>query len=593
MCGIAGVIRRDGQAPDPAVLDALERALAHRGPDGAGRWVQGGIGLVHTRLSIIDLETGDQPLFGPDDTVLVANGEIYNHRALRARYADHRYQTKSDCEPILHAYAAEGLGFVGQLSGMVALALADPARGRVVLHRDRVGIKPLYLLEAAWGVAFASEPAALVAAGLAAHKITEGIVDELLALQFITGMATPFPAIRRLAPGEAVVIEQGVIEGSRRLDALIRKQVRLRGAPLEVFDRVFETAVDVHQQADVPFGMFLSGGLDSTALLTMMARLAKTLGRTEPLLAYTARFPNSTAPDESDAARAAAQWAGAQHVDVAVTAEDLWTHLPAVAACMDDPALDYAILPTWLLARRARQDVKVILSGEGGDEVFAGYGRYRKAAASWPFRKPMRRQGALHGLGLLREETRTWRNGIAAVEQDVADAPWTALQKVQAVDIADWLPHDLLAKLDRCLMAHGVEGRVPFLDPEVLWFGFALPDRWKVRGRMGKILLRYWLAQHCPPAKPWARKQGFTVPVAAWIATKGDALAPLLEDSPALQPLCDPGAVAQLARAAPTEGRTSMALWRLLVYALWHAVHVQQVDRGGSVMDVLDQAGRA
>ncbi len=267
----------------------------------------------------------------------------------------------------------------------------------------------------------------------------------------------------------------------------------------------------------------------------------------------------------------------------------VWRHLPEIVACMDDPAADYAIIPTWFLARRARQDVKVVLSGEGGDEIFAGYGRYRSAMRPWwQGGRVMRARGTFDKLDLLRETPLTWRDGLAAAEASAAQPGRTRLAIAQATDIADWLPHDLLLKLDRCLMAHGVEGRTPFLDAELAAVGFSLPDALKVRSGRGKYLLRRWLERAMPAAQPFAPKQGFTVPIGAWIAEQGARLGPLVAASPGVAEIARPDRVAALFRntAGKREGH---AAWTLLFYALWHRAHVQGQPSSGDVFECLSQ----
>lgn len=589
MCGIAGILSADGRTPSEAVLRRLAGALAHRGPDGQGVHLAGPVGLVQTRLAIIDLETGDQPLFAtkPDggEVVLVANGEIYNYIELRAGLGEARFRTRSDCETPLQLYLDHGADFAGRLRGMYSIALFDAAAGRLLVARDPFGIKPLYYVENDAGFAFASEPQALIAAGLADAEIDARARTELLQLQFTTGDATAFSGIRRVLPGETLIIEAGRVVERRRIPALPLEAPRKipTGDALNELDRVLTDSVNIHQRSDVPYGMFLSGGVDSSVLLALMARLNAT-----PVRAFTAWFPGTRARDERDFARAAVAAAGASHVEVEFTEADFWDLLPEIAAAMDDPAADYAVLPTYKLARAAHDDgLKVVLCGEGGDELFAGYGRYRTARRNWPLARPMRRKGILDGLGLLRGEDkgRGWRDGIAAAEKASAVPGVTQLQALQAVDCTDWLPHDLLNKLDRCLMAHGVEGRVPFLDPEVAGFAYRLPDAMKVKRWMGKWLLRRWLETGMPQARPFARKRGFTVPVGEWIAARGAELAPLVAAQPGIAEACEPEAVERLFRSgAAKHGR---AAWTLLFYALWHRRHIQGLAPAGDVLDSL------
>jgi asparagine synthase (glutamine-hydrolysing) len=582
MCGIAGLALKPGQSPSPTVLEAMTRALAHRGPDGAGHHVQGQVALSHTRLAIIDLVTGDQPLHaGPAS--LIGNGEVYNYRELRTEN-QLLCATGSDCEPPLHLYRRDGAGFAETLRGMYAIAIHDRAARQVVLARDPFGIKPLYLAETQQGIAFASEPQALIAAGLVAPALREPALHEVLQLQFTTGAETIFQGITRLLPGETVVIADGAIVERRRRAALPEggPESITEDAAIARLDAAFEQSVDLHQRSDVPYGMFLSGGTDSAAVLAMMARL-----NDRPVLAFTAGFDIPGAADEREAAAHAAKAAGARHVSLNVTRQEVFRHLPEIVACMDDPVADYAIIPTWFLARRAVQEVKVVLSGEGGDEIFGGYGRYRSAMRPWWMGgKAMRAHGAFDRLDVLRAPPRFWRDGIEAAAAAAATPGRTRLQAAQALDVADWLPNDLLTKLDRCLMAHAVEGRTPFLDSGVAAAAFRLPDAMKVRDGQGKWVLRQWLAQHFPASEPFRRKQGFTVPVGAWIAEAADKLAPLVAAQPGVAEIAKPDRILPLFRAAGGK-REGFAAWHLLFHALWHKRHVEGVAAQGDVLAYL------
>ncbi|MEO5372995.1 MAG: asparagine synthase (glutamine-hydrolyzing) [Alphaproteobacteria bacterium] len=593
MCGIAGVMSRGGIPPDAAVLDALALALAHRGPDGGGRHIEASVGLIQTRLAIIDLETGRQPFREPGGAALVANGEIYNYRELRRELTDVAFISASDCEPPLHLYRRLGVDFTSRLRGMYAIAIHDPGGPpggttsgpeRLILARDPFGIKPLYYVETAAGFAFASEAQALVAAGLVTPRLRRESLVELLQLQFTTGAPCLLEGIHRVLPGETLVVIDGRIVERRHRPALPQGGPR----PLDMesaltrLDEVLADSIDMHQRSDVPYGMFLSGGIDSTAVLAMMARL-----NARPVLAYTAWFPGTDAHDEREHARAVARAAGAEHVEVEVSERDFWTLLPRVAAAMDDPAADYAVLPTFRLAAVARESVKVILSGEGGDELFAGYGRYRTATRPWPLRRAMRRRGTFDGLDVLRLTAEGWRAGITAAERDEAGPERSRLQTVQAVDCADWLPNDLLIKLDRCLMAHGVEGRVPFLDPLVADFAFRLPDAMKIHGQTGKWLLRRWLSLAMAASKPFAPKRGFTVPVGAWIDGGGRRLGELVAAVPAVAELCRPGSVPALFAAAGRGRREAFAAWTLLFFALWYRRHILGLPPEGDVFACL------
>jgi asparagine synthase (glutamine-hydrolysing) len=592
MCGIAGLMTYDGAAPPAAPLQAMGRALRHRGPDGDGRYRSGDVGMVQTRLAIIDLATGDQPLYEPGGGALIANGEIYNYLELRDELGCERpaaFSTQSDCELPLHLYRRHGLDFTAHLRGMYAIALHDPGAGRLVLARDPFGIKPLYYAETPRAFAFASEPGALIEAGIVTPQLVRSVRNELVQMQFTTGRETIFAGINRVLPGETVVVRQGRIVERRRRDALPEGNTLPLGEEeaLARLDTALTESVRLHQRSDVPFGMFLSGGIDSTAVLVMMARLAE-----RPVQAFTIGFAAADVADERRAARVAAAAVGAEHVEIVFDEADFWRLLPEIISAVDDPTADYAILPTWALARVAREaGLKVILSGEGGDELFGGYGRYRSAMRPWwaGGRTP-RARGVLDGLGILRGEIAGWRDGIAAAEVRNSRHQRTALQVAQAVDCADWLPNDLLIKLDRCLMAHGTEGRTPYLDTEVAALAFRLPDELKVKRGLGKWLLRRWLADRLPETLPFARKRGLTVPVARWMAGRAGDIGPLIARSPAVREICQPDAVERLFAAAANK-RAARAAWNLLYYALWHRRHIERAILPADTMAALaDQA---
>jgi asparagine synthase (glutamine-hydrolysing) len=584
MCGIAGLILASGAPPpDPGTVSRLIEALRHRGPDGTGHAVVGRVALAQNRLSIIDLSTGDQPLFAGPAT-LIANGEIYNYRELRASLPGVSFATNSDCEPPLHLWLRDGPDFTRGLRGMYAIAIHERAQRSVTLSRDPFGIKPLYVAQVQGGLAFASEPQALLEAGLVTPRIRAAAQEELLQLQFTVGADTIFEGIQRVLPGETLICADGNVLERRRLAALPSGPPEAidEAVALARLDRALMESVDLHQRSDVPYGMFLSGGIDSASLLAVMSRL-----NAEPVLAFTAGFDAPGAADERDHAAAVAHAVGAHHERIEVTEAMVWQHLPEIVAAMDDPTADYAIIPTWFLARRARQDVKVVLSGEGGDEVFAGYPRYASAMRPW-WRggRAMWARGSFDKVPVLRTRPSVWRDGIVAAEARVAEAGLSRLAAAQALDIAEWLPHDLLLKLDRCLMAHSVEGRTPLLDPGVVAAAFRLPDGLKLRDGMGKWILRKWLDGALPIARPFRPKQGFTVPIGAWIAAQGDRLAPLVASQPGVAEIAYPDRVIALFRDVK-RWRHGFACWKLLFYALWHRRHVQRLPPEGDVFATL------
>ncbi|MBC6439323.1 MAG: asparagine synthase (glutamine-hydrolyzing) [Rhodospirillales bacterium] len=572
MCGLAGVMARPGAEIPESVLQDLASAIAHRGPDGEGRYRNGPLAMVQTRLAIIDLVTGDQPLFGPSGQVLVANGEIYNHIEWRRVLKEVPFQTASDCEVPLHLHEREGMAFARGLRGMYAIALYEPGPETLYLARDPFGIKPLYVAETPLGFAFASEPQALIAARLVTPEVDEAKRAELLQCQFTTGRRTIYQGIERLLPGETVAVRHGQIVERQRRDALPELDTASwdEDDALERLDAALIDSVRVHERSDVPYGLFLSGGVDSSAIIAAMTRIDE-----HPVRAYTIGFDVSGMRDERMHAAAVARAARAEHVEVSFGRDDFWRLLPRVAEAMDDPAADYATLPTLRLAEVVRESLKVVLSGEGGDELFAGYGRYRRY-----LRHPLlgggrlRRRGTFDRFGTVARLPSDWRRGFDEAENDAARPGRSKLQVAQASEVAEWLPNDLLAKLDRCLMAHGVEGRVPLLDPHVADVGFRLTDDLKIRKRRGKYLLRHWLDRELPEADAFSAKRGFTVPVGAWIAERGSKLGRLVARTPGLENWANPRGVEDVFSKA-ADRATGFAAWTLLFYALWHRRHVE------------------
>ncbi|GBQ92309.1 asparagine synthase (glutamine-hydrolyzing) [Gluconobacter albidus] len=585
MCGIAGLSCLPGHRPDQAALARMSQAIFHRGPDGEGRLDLAGAALRHRRLSIVDIAGGAQP-FRLGAAALIANGEIYNDPAIRRRFPATCFQTHSDCEPPLHLWLQDGAGYTHELRGMYAIAIVENEQGRheMVLARDPFGIKPLYIAAYEGGIAFASEAQALLAGGFGRRSVREGARDELMQLQFTTGQDTIFEGIRRLLPGETLRIVDGRIVESRRRHVLHEARDTVPAGLTDMdalarLDTALLDSVEAHLRADVPLGLFLSGGIDSSVILAAAHRLGLPHPKT-----WTARF-DAGAADESAQAAALAASVGAEHHVLTVTEDMVWRDLPAIVACMDDPAADYAIIPTWFLAREARKDVTVILSGEGGDELFAGYGRYRRVMKPWwkGGRAPYR-SGAFGRR--FPQRGRQWRHGIAMTELALG---LSGLEAAQALDIAEWLPNDLLLKLDRCLMAHSLEGRTPLLDPVVAKAIWSLPGTFKVRDGYGKWLLRRWLQDALPQARPFAPKQGFTVPMGPWIEKQAQRLGPLVARQPCIRAMMPEQDVERLFARASQRGVARQA-WTLLFYALWHRHHIEGVPVDGNTFETLSRA---
>ena len=576
MCGVVGLIGGGSVAAAKRMI----KTIAHRGPDGVRAQavdmdrVKGAV--AHARLSIIDLKGGWQPLHAAGCTV-IGNGEIYNYKELADEFGLRgKLTTGSDFEPLLHLYAQQGEKAFDKLRGMYAFCLIGHD-GRVWLVRDPFGIKPLYWRQAEGVLQFASEPRALLSE-IKGLQIEPEPIQELLAFNYSLGRNTVYRGIRRVKPGEVAEVVYGRPAPKRTRSPLPKPSPipRDEAGLLQALDRVLEDSITLHQRSDVPYGLFLSGGVDSSVVAAMMARLNE-----RPVTAFTCGFETASGKtgvkDERAAAEKVARALNLDWREVTFGEEDFWRVLPQVAWALDEPTSDYAALPTYKLAEAAKGVLKVVLTGEGGDELFGGYGRYRRA-----LRPPLfggREAGPRANVPYLPD------HGMAAVERwRHATDPKTALspalggldplQTAQARDIAGWLPNDLLLKLDRCLMAHGVEGRTPFLDPEVARFAFFLPDRFKVRGRLGKWILRRWLQRHCPGAEPFARKAGFTTPVGAWIAPRATDLGPRIAEVEGVRRFCNAEAVRMIFR----DDRMAEHRWPLLFFAVWWSIHVDRLE---------------
>lgn len=573
MCGIAGLVMLAPEAlADPeGLVRVMVESLSHRGPNDVGVFKEGNVYFGHARLSIIDVEGGHQPIFSDQGDAVIGNGEIYNYVELKDALEPHEYQSDSDFEPALYAFLEKGMT---AWRGMYAAAVWEKKTDTVSVMRDPFGIKPLYYVRTPAYVAFASEPRALIKAGLSKGELGIPQVLSTMNLNYLPFDDTLYTDIKRYRPGACQVLDQKIGTWKEASTPLSFTHKRFSyETPLKTFDRIFEDSVKVHQRSDVPYGLFLSGGIDSTSILTMMARLNE-----NPIKTYTCGFDSNTVHDERDRAAVAARHFNTDHHETIFTYDDFITLLPQIMWAFDDLTFDAAILPTYKLASLAKKDVTVVLSGEGGDEVFGGYGRYRK------FCRPKLLGGGRFSTNRCLASLTlkdTWEDPLIPFQQALLkDTSLTPLQKAQVGDIQGWLAPDLLLKLDRCLMAHSLEGRTPFLDKEVFDFGFHLPQKYKIRKRKGKWLLREWLAAHCPVADPFARKKGFSVPVGAWLQKDKGTFAALLQKSEGLLRLMDKG---QIALGLEDD----RAAWPLFAYAVWYQVHIQGKDPAQDLFSIL------
>lgn len=570
MCGIAGIMMKGKTKPKTTALEKMAQALHHRGPDDQGILIKDQVGLVHTRLSIIDLNSGHQPLVDTAGNLLVVNGEIYNYVELRQELKGYPFKTASDCEPILPLYQKWGAQLTKHLRGMYGLALYDPTQKTLILSRDPFGIKPLYFFEHPDFFAFASEPQAFFAAELLTPEIDPEVRSEAFQLRYTLRSSPIFKNIQRVNPGETLIVRNGQIVDRFILNHLpeaVNASVTLPEA-LKNLETALENSVGVHLRSDVPYGLFLSGGLDSATVLAMMKRHTDT-----PIRTYTVGFSGTKVHDEREQAKRLAQYFGTHHTEIDFSEQDFWKILPKVASAVDDLQLDMASLPTFKLAEMARQDVKVVLCGEGGDELLAGYGRYRKTwLPRWLGGRITKVSGTFDKIKYRGKIDDHWKSVLMNFEKEYSSRGFTKMQVAQSIDCATWLANGLMIKLDRCLMAHGVEGRTPFLDPIVAAHTFSLPDKLKATKGHGKWLLRHWLEKNLPIAEPFAKKRGFTVPVGEWIAEKATRVGPFVARQPGVQEVFAPEDVKAIFMSK--DKHAQFAAWTLLFYAIWHQIHI-------------------
>lgn len=579
MCGIAGLSLSSSQQAKAALVQPLADALAHRGPDGEGLFVSANMALAHRRLSIIDVAGGQQPFVEGEtgaEIALIANGEVYNYKDLtrRAQESGATLRTHSDCEPLLHRYLQIGDAAFDELGGMYACALADVREGTLCLAIDPFGIKPLYYAETTVGFAFASEPKALLAAGWVRPDVNPNALGGVLNRHYSTGAETLFKGIFRLLPGERLVVKDGkIIHRWRKLPPLAAARPESDASMLTArFGAEFQAAVARHLQADVPYGLLLSGGLDSSAVAVAMRALGA------PLHTYTAVIDVPGGPNEAEHAAALARKLGATHTTVTYGAADFWNGLVDMAWAMDDVVTDYAALPLLKLTNRAREDVKILLSGEGGDELLGGYSAYRKAASPQSLLKQAKGWWKSRRDGDATPFAAAFLKGAPVRCPSAVVQPWdktglTPLQIRQGQDVAGWLPSDLLLKLDRTTMTNGIEGRVPFLDDTFAAYAFSLPDSAKVDAQFGKKVLRKHLESQGLGDMAWARKQGFSVQVGVFLEQRKEAVARLWQTDPLLQSLLSAQAPRVLLGNLGHAKTANLSL-SLTLLGLWNQMHI-------------------
>ena len=615
MCGIFGYVGRG--LPPIGDLARITNLLSHRGPDGGGCWHEPGVFLGHRRLSIIDIGGGSQPMFSEDSRyVITFNGEIYNHPELREelRAKGARFRTASDTEVILAGYAQWGTDVAARLEGMFAFVLFDRLERTAYLARDRFGEKPLLVAQPEGALAFASEMAPLAALGLGGREIDLDALGAYLCLNYVPGTRTMLRGISRVRPAEwRLYGPAGLVRSARYWSPPVapRKTDRTPADLLDDLQERLDRAVHHSLRSDVPVGLFLSGGVDSS----LVAHSAARQGQLKH--AYCVDFTAARGFSEWTAASQVATRIGVPLARVPLDASVLGEFID-VTRHLDDPLADSSAMAVWTVARAAGRDVKVVLSGDGGDELFGGYLTY--VASAWHRRlRPMfpvagwrqlarasghlpvndrdkvsfsyKLQRFLRGMPLPTPEAHLTWNGtwlpaqaeaLAAddglrtsarrsLQALAADSGEGSLHDLQLSDVREYLSNDILAKVDRATMAHGLESRAPLLNSTVAEFALSLPIDLRVKGTTTKVLLRELCARHYGRAHAHAPKQGFSIPVHGWLRHEGRELMTSLLDRERVGALrvLDPGAVERTVERHLAGVPLGWELWGLMVLVAW------------------------
>jgi asparagine synthase (glutamine-hydrolysing) len=630
MCGIAGIVSVDGLAvEDRDRAIAMRDSISHRGPDDAGLFVDGLAALAHRRLSIVDLATGHQPLANErDDVWVVFNGEIYNHARVRPELesAGHRYKTRCDTETIIHAYEQWGDACVDRFRGMFAFAIWDTARRRLFLARDRLGIKPLYWARSGSRLLFGSEIKSILASGLVRPQANDAALPELLGTRYLSGTETLFKGIHRLLPGHTLVFENGSVVVRQYWDVPTGQRdadvERMSDAEAVArFRALLEDAVRSRLMADVPLGMFLSGGLDSSAIAALMATMID-----RPLQTFSVAFKERSF-SELDYARQVSSAIGADAHEVVIDDKDFFGALPKLIWHEDEPIAHPSSVPLYFVSELASKHVKVVLTGEGSDELLAGYGKYPRALVNWRAASAYRAvPNALRGwiasslvpqlpgrlaryaqrsfltvprtpeamffdnfasIGLGRQSlllsapiaagaTAERAYGPSRMYFDRPNGHSTMLDRLLYADLKTYLV-ELLMKQDQMSMAASIESRVPFLDHHLVEFAAVLPPRMKLRGFTTKWILRDAVRTILPDSILTRKKMGFPVPFALWMKGpwQGVARDVLLDRRTRERGIIEPRAVEQLiASHAAGAQEGGDAIWSLLNLELWYRTFI-------------------
>ena len=579
MCGIAGYFGNINKDNVEYLTSIFNENLYERGPDSSGEFHDDDILLFHRRLSIIDINTGSQPLYLSDKTgnkkyALIANGEIYNYYELRKEFPESKFQTHSDSEIILLLYEKYKEKCINYIRGMYSFALYDISKKRLLLSRDPYGIKPLYYSNLSKGFIFASNINSLLATKLIKKEILNEQTYQLMQSRFSLTKQTIYKNIFRVLPGETLIIENYKIISKSLYNAydMALQTNNNEKFSLKTLETQISDSVAKHLRSDVPVGLFFSGGIDSSIILYWMKQYAK-----QPFHLFIAGFPDSKPHDETAKAEKTANDLGAIIHKVDFEEKDFWDYLVKSAKAIDDPFIDPAMLPTYKLSEVARKFVKVVLCGEGGDEFFSGYRRHHKAGILGGI---LKKRHSLKGLFRDKEifslQYNNWHKPIDDYYHQLSDLPWSNLQKMQIIDSSFWLPNNLLTKLDRCTMANSIEGRTPFIDQELSPYAFAIKDKYKVKLKFAKWCLRQHLDSKLPQAEAFAKKQGFKLPIFQWIKLHQNYLVNYLTNHEAFSQIFNKDKLKEFLQEFDKKNET--AIFGLIFYSLWYDFHFNNID---------------
>ena len=576
MCGIAGF---SYIKPDKKISKRFfntERYLSHRGPENTGFFKNPHLDLIHTRLSIVDIKGGNQPIQNKR-YVLVANGEIYNDPEIRKKNRTYKFVTNSDSESILALYERNGIDGLKLLRGMYAFIIYDKKRDEVIIGRDEFGIKPLYFSLMKNGIAFCSETKPIVSLKKSIPNINVWKLFEYMQLQYSSGTETLYEGIQRVAPGQILVIKRGKIIKSF-LSSFTQKKKSINDAELIAsLDKSLRESVSSHLRSDVPYCIFFSGGIDSMLLLHYVHQLKK-----ENVTAYSIFFDEDT----SKSLEKITQTYNVDLVKVKFSEDDFWNWIFLAAEKIDEPVADYAILPTLKLASIASKKYKVALTGEGGDELFGGYGRYKKSQRVLFGKKDYLPKGAFNDV-LGSKKFQNWEYELKNLNSFFLKNKVTRLQSFQLFDYYNWLPNNLLVKLDRCLMTFSMEGRTPFIDKKLFNKLFYISDKEKIYNGVSKFYIRKFLNSNIQNYNFFEKKKGFTVPIYEWIPKKINFLRELLLKQDFLKEYFSKDELVKICNATRINKKFVKPLWHIIFFTSWYLVNIKGIKKRGNFFDIL------